>query len=104
MKNIFNSKSNRTGDNKTNDSSKKNQDQNSEQVTSSIPSTQAAFYYHPPSEPTTTDSYSHTANSTAGYSQRSAYPSLTNYVQDREKRVKKKKTISIYVMIELEIL
>ncbi|CAF4290780.1 unnamed protein product, partial [Rotaria magnacalcarata] len=42
-----------------------------------VPSAAAAapaYYHQPPSNSSTASSYSHTANSTAGYSQRNAYP------------------------------
>ncbi len=56
--------------------------------TSSTPSAPPTYYHHPSSNSSTTDSYSHTANSTAGYSQTNAYPTLTStYHQERDKQV-----------------
>ena len=48
--------------------------------TSTNPSSGSALFYHlPPSAPTPIDPYSHTAKSTAGFGQTSAYPTLTSY-------------------------
>ncbi|CAF2312502.1 unnamed protein product [Rotaria sp. Silwood2] len=78
MKKIFSHKETKTG-----------------QVTSSESSSSPAYYHHPSSSSSsTTDSYSHTANSTAGYSQRNAYPTLTQYNQEHEKKTLLEKTES----------
>ena len=48
---------------------------------------QPTFYHCPASATSTTDSYSHTASSTAGYSQTGTYPSLpTEHQHQRRER------------------
>jgi hypothetical protein len=84
MKNIFNNQVVRMVRDEVNDLRKKTKDTKTDQDMSSAPPT---YYHHPPSTSSTTDSYSHTANSTAGYSQKSTYPTLTTYNQEREKQV-----------------
>jgi len=86
MKNIFNNQIVRMVRDEVNDLRKKDKDTKPNQETSSIPSAPPTYYHHPSSTSSTTDSYSHTANSTAGYSQRNAYPTLINS-QEREKQV-----------------
>ncbi|CAF1033801.1 unnamed protein product [Rotaria magnacalcarata] len=51
-------------------------DPRSQQVPSAAAAAAPAYYHQPPSNSSTASSYSHTANSTAGYSQRNAYPIL----------------------------
>jgi hypothetical protein len=88
MKNIFNNQVVRMVRDEVNDLRKKNNETNPHQERSSNPSGPPTYYYHPPSSSSsTTDSYSHTANSTAGYSQTNAYPTLTNYNQERGRQV-----------------
>ncbi|CAF3356248.1 unnamed protein product [Rotaria sp. Silwood1] len=93
MKNIFSNQTRIVRDD-VNDFSKKNTETKTGQVISSETSSSPAYYYHPPSSSSTTDSYSHTANSTAGYSQRNAYPTLTEYNQEHEKKTLLGKTES----------
>jgi hypothetical protein len=98
MKNIFNNQVVRMVRDEVNELRKKNKDGTSNQETSSsIPSAPPSYCYHPPSSSSTTDSYSHTANSTAGYSQRNTYPTLAAYNQEREKQVLEKKIIFIFI-------
>ena len=84
MKSIFNNQIVRTVRDEVNDLRKKNKDTKPNQE---MPPTSPAYYHHPPSTPSTTDSYSHTANSTAGYAQTNAYPTLTPYNHERDKQV-----------------
>ncbi|CAF0922763.1 unnamed protein product [Rotaria sordida] len=90
MKNIFSNQAIRMVRDEINDLSKKNKGTKTEQVTSSGLASSPAYYHHPPSSSSssssTTNPYSHTANSTAGYSQRNAYPTLTEYNQEHEKK------------------
>ena len=88
MKNIFNNPVVRmVRDEVSGDARKKNKETKPNEVTSSGPPT---YYYHPPSSSLTeTDSYSHTANSTAGYSQTSAYPTLVSNNRDPGRQVLK---------------
>jgi hypothetical protein len=86
MKNIFNNQVVRMVRDEVNDLRSKNKDTKPNQETSTIPSTSPPYYYHSPMTSSTPDSYSHTANSTAGYSQKNAYPTLTAYNQEREKQ------------------
>jgi hypothetical protein len=85
MKGIFSNKGVRTERDEANDLRKKNKETIDAQQSPSI--APPTYYYHAPSASTTTDSYSHTANSTAGYSQTSAYPRLTTNNQQHEQQV-----------------
>lgn len=88
MKNIFNNQVVKMVRDEVNDLRKKNKDPKSDQETSPNVSATPTYYHHPSSTSTTTDSYSHTANSTAGYSQTNAYPTLlTNNHREHEKQV-----------------
>ncbi|CAF0856884.1 unnamed protein product [Adineta ricciae] len=70
MKSIFNNQIVRMVRDEVSDLRKKNTDTKPNQET------QPTFYHCPASATSTTDSYSHTASSTAGYSQTGTYPSL----------------------------
>ncbi len=61
--------------------------QNRDPQTSTIPSGTPPTFYHLPSNASPADSYSHTADSTAGFSQARAYPSLVTYNQPVERQV-----------------
>ena len=86
MKSIFNNSVVRmVRDELHGDARKKNNETRPNEVTSSGP---PIYYHHPPSSSSTaTDSYSHTASSTAGYSQTSAYPTLVSNNRDQERQV-----------------
>jgi hypothetical protein len=94
MKNIFNNQIVRMVRDEVNDLRKKDKDTRPNEERSSIPT----YYHHPSSTSSTTDSYSHTANSTAGYSQRNAYPTLINS-QEREKQVFEENILFSYLLI-----
>lgn len=84
MKNIFNNSITRLVRDETNDR-KKPKESKSDAPPSTVPS--ATLGYYPSPSAAVGDSYSHTANSTAGYSQTNTYPTLTNYSQQSERPV-----------------
>ena len=77
MKNIFNNQVVRRVRDEVNDL------RNTSRNTPSMSST-STYYHHSPSNSSKADSYSHSANSTAGYSQTNTYPVLTEYYQERD--------------------
>lgn len=48
-------------------------------------SSRPAFYHQPPAAPPPVDPYSHTASSTAGFSQNPTYPKLTNHDEQNQR-------------------
>lgn len=81
MKSIFNNQIVRMVRDEVSDLRKKNTNAKPDQAA------QPTFYHCPTSGTSTTDSYSHTASSTAGYSQTGTYPSLPTEHQHRERQV-----------------
>jgi hypothetical protein len=83
MRSIFNNSVTRIVRDEVNDIRRKNRE-----MGGNLSSTSGTYNQYPPSTSSTADSYSHTANSTAGYSQSRAYPTLTNFNQDRDRSVR----------------
>ena len=82
MRNTFNNQVQKVRDG-VNDLFQNNRNPHASNVPSGAPPT----FYHLPSNASPADPYSHTANSTAGYSQANAYPSLVAYNQPPERQV-----------------
>ena len=83
MKNIFYNQVARMVRDEVNDLRNKSKN------TPSMSSTSPMYYDHSPLNSSRVGSYSHTANSTAGYSQTNTYPILTEYDQERDTSVSK---------------
>ncbi len=85
MKSVFNNQVQKVRDG-VNDLLHTNREPQHYPQTSTIPSG-APTYYHLSSNPSPVDPYSHTAHSTAGFSQTGTYPTLTTYNQPADRQV-----------------
>ncbi len=86
MRSAFNNQVQKVRDG-VNDLLQQNRDPQHNPQISTIPSGTPPTFYHLPSNASPADSYSHTADSTAGFSQARAYPSLVTYNQPVERQV-----------------
>jgi hypothetical protein len=86
MKSTFNNQVQKVRDG-VNDLFQQNRGPQSNSQASANPSGPPTYYYHLPSTSSPIDPYSHTANSTAGFSQTGAYPTLATQNPQQNKQV-----------------
>ena len=89
MKSTFNDQVQKMRDG-VNDLRNKNKEPQPNPQVSSVSSKSPVYYYHPPPTSSPIDPYSHTANSTAGFAQTNAYPTLATSKPQAEKQVLRK--------------
>jgi hypothetical protein len=86
MKSTFNNQVQKVRDG-VNDLFQQNRGPQPNSQASANPSGPPTYYYHLPSTSSPIDPYSHTANSTAGFSQTGAYPTLATQNPQQNKQV-----------------